>query len=256
MNTSEPIQEPECEFAAFQADQKHWSPCTHERCQAWLGQLQDYLASRDLTWDHANAKILKDFEVHLQWVAGRQGLYAANTVYQALRMIRAFYRWAAARGLAAKDPTRDWILARPRSVPAKLLSQLELLQLFNLPDPTKWSGQRDALLLALVFHGGYSLSQCCRIRWDQLTWTGQEDPFFRAAFDRYMKEGRADSAGNKQRILLLTRFGKPTNHTQTFRVRLRALGKQIGHPNLTVRDLRQTKKAHQTELSKRLTPLL
>lgn len=256
MNTSEPIREPECEFAAFQADQKHWSPFTHERCQAWLGQLQDYLASRDLTWDRANARVLKDFETHLQWGTHRDGLYAANTVYQALRMIRGFYRWSATRGLVAKDPTQDWILPRPRSTPAKLLTQLELLQLFNLPDPTTWIGQRDALVLALVFYGGYSLRQCCRLRCDDLTWTGQEDPFFRAAFDRYLKEGRADYAGNKQRILLLTRFGKPTTDAQTFRLRLRLLGKQIGHPNLTVRDLRQTKKAHQAELLKRQAPLV
>ena len=256
MNTKERIREPECPFAAYQAEQKHWSPFTLERCEVWLSQLQDYFASRDLAWNHASARDLKDFEVHLQWVAGRTGLYAANTVYQALRMIRGFYRWSLVRGLVAKDPTQDWILPRPRSAPAKLLTQLELLQLFNLPDPSKWIGQRDALMLALIFYGGHSLQRCIRLRRDDLHWTGQEEPALKAAFDRYVREGRASTAETNQKILLLTRRGQPITDVQALRLRLRELARRIGHETLTVRDLRTTRKALQAELSKRQAPLL
>lgn len=189
-------------------------------------------------------------------MARRDGLYSANTVYQGLRMIRGFYRWALAGGLVAADPTSSWILPRPRSNPDRLLSQTEVLQLFNLPDLATPIGQRDALVLALVFYGGHSLDRCRRLRCDELDWTEQDYLNIRSDFDRYVRQGRASGAAEDQPILLLTEGGKPLADAQALRLRLRALGKEIGRPDLCVRILRKSRKAHQADLSKRQGRLL
>lgn len=209
-----------------------------------------------MTWDAAQSPDLKQFEAHLQWGAHRDGLYAANTVYQALRMIRSFYRWAKSGDLVLSDPTEGWILPRPRSAPDRLLTQVELLQLFNLPDLARPTGQRDALVLALIFYAGYNLNQCIRLRRTELTGTDQADPALRAALDRYLRQARACVAARDQPLLLLTRGGQPLTDSQTLRIRLQDLGRLIGHPNLSVRVLRKTRRAHEIELSKRQGHLL
>lgn len=209
-----------------------------------------------MPWHEAQAQHLKQFEAHLQWGTHRDGLYSANTVYQALRMVRNFYRWAKASDLVAAEPTEGWVLPRPRSAPDRLLTQVELLQLFNLPNLARPIGQRDALVLALLFYKSYSLNQCIRLQVGELPGDDQADPALRAAWERYVWQGRADVAHPDQALLLLTRTGQPLTDSQTLRIRLRDLGRRIGHPSLSARILRKSRKAHEIEASKRHAHLL
>lgn len=218
--------------------------------------MRQFLATQQQTWKKADAPTLKQFEANLQWSSRRDGLYAANTVYQGLRMIRGFYRWARARDLVATDPTHSWILPRPRSNPDRLLTQTEVLQLFNLPDLAEPIGQRDALMLALVYHGGHSLDACRRLRLGDLDWNDENCLTLKPDYERYARQGRAGCASEDQPILLLTKSGKPLSDSQALRARLRLLGQQIGRTDLCVRILRKSRKAHQADLSKRQEPLI
>lgn len=196
---------------------------------------------------------MREFEAHLQWGGHRQGLYSANTIYQALRMIRAFYRWAFAQRLMLYNPTRNWILPRPRDVEERLLTEVELLQLQNLPDLTTPMGQRDALLLALLIYGNYSLERCMHLPCTELDAAERLHPTLKSAYERYFRQGRPAS---EHPVLLLTEKGQPMKTCEGFRQRLWALGQRIGLPQLSARILRKSQQAHQDELSKRRGPLL
>jgi len=251
VNTDEPIPEPA--FAAFLAARGDWSRSTRELCQTWLDELHRFL---DVPWQQVRAQHLKQFEAHLQW-GGRKGkLYSANTVYQAVRMVRSFYRWAKVGGLVAADPTTDWVLSRPRIATVRLLTQIEVLQLFNLPDLATPLGQRDVLMLALLFHGNYSLERCRTLRCGELAWNVNYNPTLKSAHDRYFQQGRAQIDTKNQPILLLTDWGEPLGTDAALKNRLKALGQQIGHPRLSHRVLLESRNALELDVSQRRLRLL
>lgn len=148
-----------------------------------------------------------------------------------------------------------WILPRPPDPVDRLLTQLEVLQLFNLPDLATPMGQRDALLLALIYHRGYNLQQCRRLRCNELTWSPDQDASLRAAFERYLQQGQTCQARKNHEHLLLTERGTPIQTAECLALRLTKLGKQLGHPKLSARILHKSWKAHQDSLSRRQSPL-
>lgn len=192
----------------------------------------------------------------MQWTPSRRGLRAENTIYQALRLVRVFYRWALAHQLVDRDPMADWILPRPRTPDERLLTPVEVLRLFNLPDLATPLGQRDAVMLGLLYHREFGTKACITVRCHQLTWSPDEDATLRTAFDRYVSEGRIfqlrQAPGRPlSDILLLTDEGLPLTSFQAIQGRLRSLGRQLGHPKLNVRILHKSKRANQASLSRR-----
>lgn len=84
-----------------------------------------------------------------------------------LTAIRSFWRYASLR-----DPTSLPIAQRVLAIPTKrfdrpaldFLSSEEVKALLDAPDPATWSGQRDAVLLAVLYNTGARVSEATGLR--------------------------------------------------------------------------------------------
>lgn len=109
--------------------------------------------------DHVRA-----YELELLWQPGPRGqLYAANTVDQALRMVRAFLRWAHGQGLLPRDPSEQLVLGRPVQPSQRILTPEELEHVLRQPDLTTALGLRDRCILELLAVSGMSSQELCRL---------------------------------------------------------------------------------------------
>lgn len=225
-----------------------WGPETQERYRAWLQTFDHFLARQGLNWRQVEDQHLQAFQQELCWSSnGRGGLQSGNTIYQGLRLLRAFYRWAAASEQIAKNPMQDWILARPATLRVQPLKPGLVLDLFNLPDLAKPAGQRDYLLLHLVYQG-LSLAECQLLDIDSDV---PSDPGLQSALRNYLRRGRPQLAREPNSRLLLTRNGRPYGTVEGLRQRFYRYGRLLGRPDLSARLLQYSLLEHQAELSQR-----
>lgn len=236
-------------FKQFFRTHPEWGANTRERYLAWSQLFADFLQTRNLAWHQARRADLEDFQSQQQWTANRRGgLKSANTVYQGMRLLRAFYAWAAGRGLVEKNPMQDWILPRPEPVPKPPLSWQVVLQLFNLPDLGCPKGQRDLLLLHLLYQG-VSPRRCLRL---QLQSELPHDSTLQAVAQLYLSNGRARLVVREHETLLVTNRGTPYETIEGLRQRLRYYARALPCPNLSARALRESLREHQAELATRI----
>lgn len=116
------------------------------------------------TWRH-----LAGFREKLEWSRGHHGeLYAANTIHQALNMVRAFFRWAVREGHLLTDPSRKLVLCAPPQPPRRILSEEEMRLLLATPNPNTLKGQRDRAVLDMLYSTGIRRQECCGLDLDDV----------------------------------------------------------------------------------------
>lgn len=116
-----------------------------------------------LTLADLDAPIILDFLDHLETV--RQN--CARTRNARLAAIHSFMRYAAIR-----DPASLPITTRVLAIPAKRfdrpvlghLSRDEIAAILAAPDRRTWTGERDAVLLAVAYNTGARVSELCGLR--------------------------------------------------------------------------------------------
>src|ERR1019366_8625624 len=96
----------------------------------------------------------------LLWQRGKKALYLPTTVDQALRAVRAFFRWAVKNDRLFFDPTRHLVLRRaPRAQPPALTVE-EVERVLDAPDPDSRSGLRDRAVLETLYGTGLRRGEC------------------------------------------------------------------------------------------------
>jgi site-specific recombinase XerD len=234
------------EFLASQA----YTGSTLTVYRQWLQRFQVFCEQQSLTWQQCQPQDLERFKQNLLWGTHSQGkLYSPNTVDQALRVLRHLYRWAFQTGQLLQDPTSAWVLPRPPQPESPLLSRAEALQLLNLPDLSGPLGQRDQLLLELIYTLQYPLRICIALT---PTWSEQFEPV-KASWERYMGQGRQALRGFKDSpVLMLTRFAGPFLSELGLQQIVRRYGRKLGLVwQLNARILRRSAQDHQTQLGRR-----
>ena len=250
--TPEPAHDPVLQ--EFLDEHPRWKPDTRENYLRWLRYLFAFLQQQRRPWTETSRHDLVFFEQRLQWTTHSQGgLYTENSVFMAMRVARLFFRWAVRVEKLRRNPMHGWILRAPRPRPERQLERAETMRLLNLPDVTTPIGQRDALLLELLYHAELTFRECRQMRLDQVNEMGFERGV-QAALQRYVQDGRRQQERVPQQHLLLTDFGEPFRDNPGLRARLKILGDQIGYPNLSPRILHKSHRAHQDELYQRRLP--
>lgn len=208
-------------------------------------------------WRHAKRETLEAFHRKLLWCSHRQGgLYSPNTVDQALRTVRAFCRWVHRVGLVPRDPTQGWLLPRPSQPEQRVLSRDQVLALLNSPDVSKPNGQRDQLVLELLYHLQLSVGNCLELRLenlesDSICAAGNRWPLepVRSSLERYLNEGRPQQDKLGDSTLLLNRYGRPLT---TLKPYIQFYGQRLGLSfPISPRTLHRSYKEHQRELHDR-----
>ena len=247
-------------FEQFLASQPGWTAITRSLYRAWLERLQRFCSSSKIDWTSAQRGDLERFRQHLLWTAqSRGGLFSPNTVYQGLRVLRAFYAWAKRAGLILENPIADWILPRPYESPPLLLTRAEFQALLNRPDLSTPGGLRDQLLLHLIASAQLSLTSCrllelTHLQHGQIAWQDRFIPLddgLHTALHSYLQKGRPALEREPQTHLLLTQRGRPYATHEGLRYRLNHYARQLGWKNLDARTLHRSARAHSLELSQR-----
>lgn len=115
--------------------------------QFWVHRLLGFAEDQG-GLERLEATHLEAFRQELTWTPGPRGqLYAPHTVYQGMRMVRSFLRWAAEQGYLPVDPTRNLVLPRPPIRQLDLLSPAELEAVLEAVPPTGPIRLRDRAIL-------------------------------------------------------------------------------------------------------------
>jgi site-specific recombinase XerD len=190
----------------------------------WLAGFDLHCRAVDLAWTSCQAADLEGFHQKLLWQCNRfGGLNSPNTVDQALRVLRQFYRWAHQKGVIVADPTAGWRLGRPLQREQPVLARDQVLALLNLPDLSQPEGLRDQLLLELLFHLELSLSTC---RLLELSSPGLEA--VAPTLERYLSDGRPRFAQDATAPLLLTNRGHAYRSERGLALILRHYAQKLG----------------------------
>jgi integrase/recombinase XerD len=142
-----------------------YSPKTLKIEAQWLKRLARHCqALQVLSVGMATREHLALFHQSLLWRCGANGQhYRPRTIDQGLRVIRSFFRWAAAMHLVLVDPTRGWVLPRvPQSTP-QLLTTQDIERLLDMPSRRTLSGRRDRAVLETFYATGVRLSECANL---------------------------------------------------------------------------------------------
>ena len=116
-----------------------------------------------LTLADLDAPVILDFLDHLECVRHN----SARTRNARLAAIHSFMRYVAVR-----DPASLPITTRVLAIPAKrfdrpvlgYLTKEQITAIFAAPDRSTWSGQRDAILLAVAYNTGARVSELTALR--------------------------------------------------------------------------------------------
>lgn len=233
-------------FLATRADRDH--PSTQERYQFVLERFERDCCEHQSCWEKQTPESLDLYVQRRAWARQpRGGLYAANTLQQERQVLRHFYRWAFSTGLISQNPTQHWILRQLAQPERSPLTRLQVQQLMNLPDLTDAKGQRDQLMMELLYGPSISLNNLHLLT---TAWNPDWEPI-RATWERYIKDGRTKLQKRPSDRLLLGTRGEDLLSPMTLRWRMRFYGRQIG-VHLDLRSLQQAFREHTEELARRL----
>ncbi len=140
----------------------HLGRATRSAVATWVPRFIALCQRQQTEPAQAASEHVRAYELELLWQPGPRGrLYAANTVDQALRMVRAFLRWAHGQGLLPRDPSEQLVLGRPVQPSSRILTPEEVERVLGQPDLTGPLGLRDRCILELVYVTGMSSLEIC-----------------------------------------------------------------------------------------------
>ncbi|MBL8115126.1 MAG: tyrosine recombinase XerD [Acidobacteria bacterium] len=105
----------------------------------------------------------------VEYFSERRGEGASpRSIARATSALRGFFGFLAAEKILAEDPTTELDNARRWSVLPKLLSEAEVTQLLETPDPSTPRGLRDRALFELLYACGLRVSELAGLRRESL----------------------------------------------------------------------------------------
>lgn len=204
---------------------RHYSRPTLEITKRWMQRLTHHCQRRAVSLTAVGKEHLAVFHQGLLWERTSGGtLLTPNTVDQALRVVRAFFRWAAKHQVVLVDPTAGWLLRRVTQPLRPLPSVGEVDKLLALPDLTRPGGLRDRAILETFYATGLRRTECHNLDVDDVDLDahmvrvrggkGAKDRWLpmgtqlSAMLARYLHEARPILAhGSPETALFLSRFG-------------------------------------------------
>ena len=235
------------EFMTYLTDVRRVSPRTAEAYAHDVVQFVDYLAQsrgEQAAWDLAavDYPLLRRYLAHLT-----RAEYNRTSILRKLSALRALFRYLVSTGAIEHNPAA---LLQPASVPKRLpevLSETEAREMIEFPDENTALGQRNEVLLELLYATGVRVSELAGLdvadldlerRTARVLGKGNKERmvFFGApaaeAVRRYLQQGRALLLTKRQGpaeepALLLTRSGRRLQVRQIQNV-VRDLALQIG----------------------------
>lgn len=202
--------------------EKHFSPLTIQAYDCDLGQFSEYLATTH-GLEAAEAATYQHIRAWVMEMIGRQ--VAPSTVRRKLSALKSWFKFLQQRGAVSQNPTLKVRIpkAGQRLPPVVRVAEMDML-LDDLPFADDFAGQRDRLVLALLYHTGMRRAELIHLSIIdinlsalQLKVTGKRDkerliPFshaLKADIQRYLALRSALPPAAGTASLLLTDAGRP-----------------------------------------------
>lgn len=171
----------------------------------------------------------------------REGL-SLRSVARAGSAVRGLYRFAAAEGYVASDPTEQIEASRVVQSLPHYLDLDEVERLLQAPDVSTPAGVRDRAMLELLYATGLRVSELVRLAVADVNFEmgylvargkGRKErivPYGRSAkswMERYLSRGRAELVRGASSGMFLSRLGRPMTRQRFFQL-IRGYAKAAG----------------------------
>lgn len=179
-------------FMGYMTDVRGASPHTAEAYGHDVVQFCDFLAQ---LWGEEKAYALAevDYPTIRRYLAHLNRMeYAHSTIGRKLTALRALYRYLVDNGQVSHNPAADAALPKQRHRLPEILYEYELEQLLLAPDDSKPAGQRDRVILELLYASGMRVSELVSVDGDSI--------------DMDKRQIRVIGKGNRERLVF---FGRP-----------------------------------------------
>ena len=179
-------------FMGYMTEVRGASPHTAEAYAHDVVQFCDFLAR---LWGEEKAYALAevDYPTIRRYLAHLNRMeYAHSTIGRKVTALRALYRYLVDDGQIDHNPAAEAALPKQRHRLPEILYEYELEQLLVAPDDNKPAGQRDRVILELLYASGMRVSELVSVDVDDI--------------DMDQRQIRVIGKGNRERLVF---FGKP-----------------------------------------------
>ena len=170
------------EFLNYIEKQKMYSKNTSKNYEIDILEFGEYLNKEAIDYLDINYDFIKGYLMHLY-----DKKYSRNTVARKLSSLRSFYRYLFNNDLIDTNPFKYVKTPKKEKMLPRYLGVEDLETIFNTPDGNTPLGQRDKLILEVLYATGIRVGELVNIKVSDI--------------DFYKKEIKVFGKGSKERIV-------------------------------------------------------
>ena len=170
------------EFLDYIFKQKKYSVNTLKNYEIDIKEFKSYLSKEVIDYLDVDYDFIKSYLMHLY-----DKKYSRNSIARKLSSLRSFYKYLFNNDLITTNPFKYVKTPKKEKRLPKYLGVEELETIFNTPDINTPLGQRDKLILEVLYASGIRVSELVNIKIEDINFSN--------------KEIRVQGKGNKQRIV-------------------------------------------------------
>ncbi|MCI5733261.1 MAG: tyrosine recombinase [Tenericutes bacterium] len=169
-------------FLEYIEKQKMYSLNTKKNYEIDISEFMNYLKDKEINYTDVNYEFIKEYLVYMY-----NKKYKRNTIARKLSSLRSFYKYLFNNNIIKTNPFKYVKTPKKEKMLPKYLSVVDLETIFNVPNLNFNLGQRDRLILEILYATGIRVGELVEIKVSDI--------------DFFNKEIKVNGKGNKQRIV-------------------------------------------------------
>ena len=169
-------------FLEYIEKQKMYSLNTKKNYEIDISEFMNYLKDKEINYTDVNYEFIKEYLVYMY-----NKKYKRNTIARKLSSLRSFYKYLFNNNIIKTNPFKYVKTPKKEKMLPKYLSVVDLETIFNVPDLNFNLGQRDRLILEILYATGIRVGELVEIIVSDI--------------DFFNKEIKVNGKGSKQRIV-------------------------------------------------------
>ena len=169
-------------FLEYIEKQKMYSLNTKKNYEIDISEFMNYLKDKEINYTDVNYEFIKEYLVFMY-----NKKYKRNTIARKLSSLRSFYKYLFNNNIIKTNPFKYVKTPKKEKMLPKYLSVVDLETIFNVPDLNFNLGQRDRLILEILYATGIRVGELVEIKVSDI--------------DFFNKEIKVNGKGSKQRIV-------------------------------------------------------
>lgn len=169
-------------FLEYIEKQKMYSLNTKKNYEIDISEFMNYLKDKEINYTDVNYEFIKEYLVFMY-----NKKYKRNTIARKLSSLRSFYKYLFNNNIIKTNPFKYVKTPKKEKMLPKYLSVVDLETIFNVPNLNFNLGQRDRLILEILYATGIRVGELVEIKVSDI--------------DFFNKEIKVNGKGSKQRIV-------------------------------------------------------